>query len=381
MPFREETVMDQKMEFVMLARQQAIPFSQLCKQYDISRPCGYKWLRRYQQAGSITGLVEQSRRPRHSPLGTPQEMVDQVVALRRNQSWGARKIRALMPAGQRPSEATINRILAREQLITTPQPRPARHRFQREACNQLWQMDFKGEYQVAEGACYPLCLLDDHSRYLVGLWPIADQQTETVKAVLEPLFRERGVPQEMLLDHGTPWWSTSNEYGWTRLAIWLMQQDIQLIYAGRRHPQTSGKLERQNRTLKERTRSVGLPATLAEWQPWAQFYRWEYNHIRPHEALGLVPPATVYQAIHLRKYQEKPKAWDYGTACTARLNSCGCLYWQGRQYFVCEALAEQQVRLDEVDDLLVVTFRRTTIREINLTTGKTQAVMLTATCQ
>ena len=377
MPFREETAMDQKVAFVVLARQGVMPFSRLCAKYGVSRACGYKWLLRYQQAGSVAALAEQSRRPHHSPTQTPRALVERVVALRRDHSWGARKLKVLLAQeGITLGEATINRVLAREGLVAPRQPRPAPRRFVRPECNQLWQMDFKGEYPLADGMCYPLGLLDDHSRYLMGLWPLADQQAATTQAVLEPLFREVGVPQAMLVDHGVPWWGSGNGFGLTRFAVWLMQQDIELIYAAVRHPQTSGKLERQNRTLKERTASVGRPESWSDWQDWVRYYRWEYNEIRPHEAVGLVPPAQVYTLANLRPYQERPREWEYGDACTARLNSAGCLYWRRRQYFVCEALAEQWVRLDELDGLLVVTFRRTTLREINLRTGETRPVAL-----
>ncbi len=380
MPWKRTDVMDQKLEFVLLAKEGVMPFSRLCERYGISRPTGYLWLHRYQQAGTITALVEHSRRPHHRPGRTAQELEAQVVQLRRTYGWGARKLRVLLQEGSL-SEATINRILARRGLKAQQRPTPAIRRFAREECNQLAQMDFKGDYPVAEGRCYPLCLLDDHSCYLLGMWPLAHPDAEGTKAVLKVFFRQYGVPQALLLDHGTPWWSTSNGHGLTSLSVWLIKQGLRLHFGRIRHPQTQGKVERFNRTLKARTQHAGLPDTLSEWMSWADYFRYEYNQIRPHEALGMQTPAQVYSPLNLHPYQEQPLPWDYGGALSAQLNSAGCLYYQGRQYFVCEALAEERVRLDKLDHLLIVTFRSTTIREINLRTGATRPVVFSERIQ
>jgi len=87
-------------------------------------------------------------------------------------------------------------------------------------------------------------------------------------------------------------------------------------------------------------------------------------------------PGQVYRKEHLRAYREPPPAWDYGEAHTRRLNPAGCLWWAGKQWFVCEALAGARVRVDELDGLLLITYRRTTVREVNLRTGATTPVLL-----
>jgi transposase InsO family protein len=380
MPWEAKHVMDLRIDFVLRARRQEVSLSALCREFGISRPTGYLWLRRFEGAGSISGLAERSRRPLRSPNKTPEVLEEAVIALRQRFSWGARKLgEQLKEKGISLPEITIHRILKRRGLVDRPEERrKATGRFEREECNQLLQMDFKGEYPIHGGEVYPLSLLDDHSRYLLGLWPLTSPSAEGVKLALEPFFRDMGVPQALLLDHGTPWWSSSNGHGLTALSVWLMKQEIHLIFAAIAHPQTQGKVERLHRTLKERTRHAGLPPTLADWCEWADYFRTEYNELRPHEALGMLPPAQVYRPENLRPYQENPPEPDYGDAATAGLNSAGCLYWQGRQWFVCEALAGERVRVDELDGLLLVSYRTTTVREINLRTGRTQAVVLPA---
>jgi transposase InsO family protein len=378
MPWKSETVMDQRIEFVIRAKLKESSFSELCREFEISRPTGYLWVKRYKQVGSITGLQEKSRQPINRPLKTDDKLEELVVEFRRKQGWGARKIQVLMgKEGHELAARTIHRILVRKGLVVPdPADRKATKRFERDECNQMAQMDFKGEYQVREGKSYPLSFLDDHSRYALGLWPLDSTKAEGVYDSLKSRFQEVGVPQSILTDHGTPWFSTTNGHGLTWLSVWLIKQGITLKFSGIRHPQTHGKVERFHRTLKERTRHRGLPETLDEWRRWAPEFIQEYNYERPHEALGMKTPGEVYTHNNLRPYQENPREWEYTGGEVRRLNTQGSLYYRGRRYFVCEALANERVRTDELDDLLVVTFRETTVREINLRTGSSIAVVL-----
>jgi len=153
---------------------------------------------------------------------------------------------------------------------------------------------------------------------------------------------------------------------------------VVLRYSGVRHPQTQGKVERFHKTLKARTRHRGAPTTMGEWQHWALEFRHEYNHERPHEALDMKTPGEVYQAVNLRPYQEQPREWEYSGGMVKRLNTQGMLYFRQQKYFVSEALAREWVRIDELDGKLLVTFRHMTVREIEVRTGKSTAVLLPA---
>jgi transposase InsO family protein len=378
MPWKVQGVMEQRVAFVIAVQQQDKSMAEVCREFGISRPTGYLWVRRYEEAHSLLGLVEHSRRPHRSPTQTDMETEALVIALRDHGGWGARKLAVLAAQEGKPVPAiTAHRMLRRHGRVEAPAVvQPATGRFCHEEPNQLLQMDFKGAYPVYQGKVHPLSLLDDHSRYLLGLWPLADQRAQSVKDVLETLFRSHGVPQALLMDHGSPWWSTTGAHGLTWLSVWLLNQDIALRYAGIRHPQTQGKVERLHRTLDERTDQADQPTDSAAWQRWAEEFRQEYNEVRPHEALGMDTPAQHYRAVNLHPYQEHPRPWDYGSAPVSRLNSQGCLTYRGQRYFVCEALAEHWVRVDELDSLLAVTFRTTTIREIDLRTGTSKAVVL-----
>jgi len=379
MPWRTESVMDQRIAFVLRVGAGAESLAALCREYEISRPTGYLWWQRYQQVGSVNGLAEHSRRPKHSPQRTGQEIEAEVLALRDEKGWGGPKIaHVLAGRGLKVAPATAQRILKRAGRVVKPKVDKTWTRFAREQCNELAQMDFKGEYTLAAEKCYPLSLLDDCSRYLHGLWPLRSTAGLGVKQSLEGQFREHGVPLSILVDHGTPWFSTTNAHGLTWVAVWLLKQGVVLRYSGVGHPQTQGKVERFHQTLKARTRHRGAPTTMGEWERWAQEFRREYNHERPHEALGMRTPGEVYQAVNLRVYQEQPPEWEYSGGTVKRLNTQGQLYYRQQTYFVSEALATERVQVDELDDKLLVTFRHMTVREIEVRTGRSTAVLLPA---
>jgi transposase InsO family protein len=297
MPWRTESVMEQRLRFVIEASHRGRSFSQLSQDYSISRQTGYKWLKRYREAGTIAELKEKSRRPRHSPRRTSRVVEQRVLAVRDQKGWGADKIAYVLEKEGRVLPAiTIHRILKRHGRIKPESAvRLTGKRFARGSCNELAQMDFKGDYWLAAGGkCYPLTLIDDCSRYLLGLWPLPSLDGAGVYAALKRHFQRVGVPQEMLMDHGSTWYSNNTEHGLTWLSIWLIKQGITIRYSGVHHPQTQGKVERFHRTLKERTEHRGAPATMSEWRRWAQEMRQEYNEQRPHEALGMRTPAEVY---------------------------------------------------------------------------------------
>lgn len=371
MPWLETNVREQRIQFVIDASKPSANFSAVCRQYGVSRRTGYRWIERYQATGSLTALAERSRRPHQSPRRTAAAITARIVALRREYGWAGRKLQVLLAdEGVHRSTATIDRIIRREGLVDPRQShRPALTRFERAAPNELWQMDFKGQYPtVGEQSCFPLSVLDDHSRYAVGLFAMPSTTAGPVQTALIRCFKRSGVPVAMLIDHGTPWWSTSNGHGLTALSVSLIAQGIDLIYSGVRHPQTQGKVERFHRTLGERLRQWGVPATLRGFGRALERFRLEYNDVRPHEATGLRPPATRYR-VSPRAYVARPAAWDYPVGLDVRrVDHAGCVNKDGMRHFVCQALAAQWVGCQQVDQRLLVRYRHLYVREINLRT-------------
>ena len=377
MPWKRVDVMEERVRFVARALAPDRNMSELCRQFGISRPTGYQWVGRYQEGGSFAKLSEHSRRPHRSPRQTPEAVEERVVELRRRYGWGARKLAVLLEReGIRVQEWTVHRILRRQGYVQKEDSRrPALKRFEREAPNELWQMDFKGEYQYAGGWCYSLSIVDDHSRYAVGLYPLRSPALEPVRACVVRTFEVYGVPEALLMDHGTPWWSTTNGYGLTRLSVELIEQGIRLCFSGVGHPQTQGKVEQFHCALSRAVRHRGRPQGWVQWKALLAAFREEYNQVRPHEALAMAVPATRYQPSR-KAYTARPREWEYPPGCLVkRLNSQGCLYWRARCYFVCEALAGQRVAVEPVDQKLLVRYRHMYIREIDLLSHQTRAVV------
>jgi|SRR5450755_2772353 len=365
---------EQRVRFVVLARERKKPFSQLCQEFGISRPTGYRWRRRFEQEGT-PGVEEKSRRPHTSPQRTAAGVEQQIVELRQQRpDWGARKLQPLLAGqGVRLPVITVHRVLLRQGLVRQQDGHPAAvQRFERAAPNELWQMDFKSPKGWGQ-AVGPLSVLDDHSRYVVRLAQTGSTRTEAVREQLQTAFQECGVPQGMLMDHGVPWWNGQAASGWTELGVWLMRQGIELHFSRIRHPQTQGKVERFHGALEMARRKRGLPEGEPR-QAWLDNFRYEYNHVRPHEGLGMRTPASLWH-VSPRSYDPNPTAWDYGAGSEVyRLNRNGQLKLQGRWWQVSEALRQQWVEVKPIDQRILVYYCRSLVREINLATQRSTAV-------
>jgi transposase InsO family protein len=365
MPWQTMDVEEQKVRFVVAATRQEKSFTALCQEFGISRPTGCLWRKRYQEAG-LAGIAERSRRPRQSPTRTTAELEQRVVEVRqRYPDWGARKLQILLAREKvELTRSTIHRVLLRHDLVRDhDRHSQATTRFERGAPNELWQMDFKSPkgWNAAVG---PLSVLDDHSRYLVVLQAVWSAHGELVREQLETAFARCGVPQAMLMDHGIPWWSARAPTGATRLTIWLMKQGIRLHWSGFRHPQTQGKVERFHGALERALQARGAPRK--EPQPWLDAYRWEHNHVRPHEALSMQTPASVWRKSE-RSYDPHPPRWEYPTgAHVLKVGSHGNLDAYGARWKIAKALRGEWVQLEQVEQRVLVYYCQTLVRELDL---------------
>lgn len=298
MPWREVSVMNQRREFVALCEQEAANRRDLCRRFGISPQTGYKWLRRH--ADGDAELADRSRRPLASPGRSDAALEERILATREaHPAWGARKIRhCLIRAGQDvPATSTVHAILVRHGWVTPPPGSPGQpyQRFEKAAPNLLWQMDFKGRVPIADGAmCHPLTIVDDHSRYAIGLQACANEQSHTVQSRLEGIFRRYGLPEAFFVDNGSPWGGASGER-FTRLGVWLLKLGIAVIHSRPYHPQSRGKNERFHRTLKAEVFACRRFRNLAEVQRAFDQWREVYNCERPHEALGQQVPVSRFQ--------------------------------------------------------------------------------------
>jgi transposase InsO family protein len=376
MPFREQSIMDQKAEFVRLAEAGGCSFRALCDRWGISRPTGYKRVARAQGEG-LAGLAERSRRPGSSPARTPAALEQAVVAVRTGHpTWGGWKIHHYLRDQQHlprvPSPSTCTAILHRHGLIAPDPSRPrAWTRFEAAAPNALWRLDFKGHVAMGERRLHPLTVVDDHSRYLLGLRACPDEQDGTVRGVLTELFGRYGLPACILTDNGPPWGSPYPEHPWTALGIWLVRLGIRVSHGRPLHPQTQGKVERLHGTLAADLLATRAFADLPEAQAAFDGFRAVYNGQRPHAALGGAVPATRYRPSARPLPDPLPPLVYAPDDHVRAVGRNGQGSFRGRPYFVGAMLRGEQIalRATGVPHLMEVRSAHLGLGELNLEQG------------
>jgi len=344
--------MSLKLKFVEQACAPGANIAALCREYAISRQTGHKWVRRYHEEGPL-GLVEQSRRPRSSPLTKAEDIVAAIVELRnRRPSWGPDKIARVIAArfgSEAPSRSTVARVLRRLGKVKRRRPVArfwavnGREHVDVRAPNELWTIDFKGWWKAGNGQrCEPLTVRDAYSRYVLTATLVGSTRGTVVKHVLQRLFREHGVPGAIQCDNGCPWVSTQSRGGLTRLSAWLMSLGIRLVRSRPGCPQDNGGHERMHRDLGE----VQLRPARSRAAQQLEVDRWlvDFNHVRPHAALGGKTPAEVYRPVERRPIAlvvpTYPPDWR-----TRRVGSSGFISFDGDHIHIGLALARKLVGL------------------------------------
>lgn len=372
MPWKEETVVSQRATFVRLAMQEGANISELCRRFGVSRKTAYKWLRRYQDGGS-QALRDRRRRPHTSPGRTSPAIEAKVLAVRlAHPTWGGRKIQAWLRAQGEPtpeSPNTITAVLHRYNQIDPKESKKHRpfQRFEKEHPNQLWQMDFKGYFALARGQyCHPLTILDDHSRFLLGLRACSNERARTVQAQLTAVFRCYGLPERMLMDNGPPWGDGAAS-PYTILSAWLIRLGIRIGHSGLHHPQTLGKDERLHRTLKEELLTRQSLADLAACQNAFDSWRDMYNLERPHEALAMQPPISRYRPSSRPFPEQLPPIVYDSQDIVRKVDASGKIYFRNRRFRVGKAFGRYPVaiRPSDTDGLFHVFFCQQKVAEIS----------------
>ncbi len=354
MTWRETNAMDERLRFVLEAVSYGGSFSELCASYGISTQTGYKWRDRYVRHG-LAGLREQSRAPKHHPNEVPVEIVQEILVARRaHATWGPKKLRILLEkGGQRrrslPALSTIGDILKRNGLSV---PRKFRRRAQPSTqplgecteANRVWCADYKGWFTTGDGKrCHPLTATDGFSRYLLRCQAVDDLTYPVARGVFEAAFREYGLPWAIRTDNGAPFASTGLG-GLSRLSVWWLRLGIRLQRITPGKPQENGRHERMHLTLKQETTQPPAQNQRAQQRRFDAF-RQEYNHVRPHEALGMKTPASLYQSSP-RPYPARVPEPEYGNGYEIRrVGDRGEFRWSGEKIGLSYALEGELIGL------------------------------------
>jgi len=314
MPWKEVITVDLRREFIHLVERGSLDMTTLCQRYGVSRKTGYKWLRRYDQEGDL-GLFDRSRRPQNQPRRTPESVELIVLGLRqRYPAWGGRKLARVMRNEDYchiPSPSTITEILRRHGVLATEGQPTIKNfiSFEHPYPNDLWQMDFKGDFPMSRGRCHALTVLDDHSRFSLCLAACGNERTETVRTQLVSAFERYGLPLRMTMDNGSPW-GCAAKGRLTELSAWLIEHGVTVSHSRPYHPQTQGKDERFHRTLDTELLGRRSFADLRQCQKAFDPWRHRYNTERPHESLNMDTPIDHYQPSQ-RCYQPSPSEYEY----------------------------------------------------------------------
>jgi putative transposase len=358
MPWRETSPMNERIRFVADFQHGLLSMTELCERYYISRKTGYKWLDRFEEEGP-GGLQERSRRPLHCPHKTPEHIEEEIVQARlRHPSWGPKKLLALLKRRhcewKWPGISTVADILKRNGLITKSRRRPRQGHPGKpdtpmDRANAVWTTDFKGEFKTLDGFyCYPLTVVDGYSRFLLGCQGLHSTSYDSSKPVFIRLFKEYGLPDLMRSDNGVPF-ATTAIARLSKLSVWWIRLGIFPELIEPAHPQQNGRHERMHRTLKAETTRPPA-ANLRAQQYRFNTFRQEFNYLRPHEAIDLKAPASLYTPSN-KPYPAKLPAPEYPDHFEVRYVSAnGGIRWKSRWVNVSQTLISQNVGLEEIDD-------------------------------
>lgn len=357
MPWRTATVEKERARFVLDAEIFDLSHAELCRRYGISRPTGYHWLERYQAEG-LDGLKDRSHRPQSCAHATSPYVVKHVLRIRDRRGWGARKIRRRLRDDPSirlvPSIDTVNRILVREGRTNPRKPRRRREHPGPPVPilpepNGTWTADFKGEFPTQDGKlCYPLTVQDGYSRFLLECRGMLHIDLQATMRRFRYLFREFGLPTRIRTDNGPPFASTAIA-GLSQLSVWWICLGILPERIERGKPQQNGRHERMHRTLKEETALPARADIRAQQSRFNQFRR-VYNHERPHEALNMETPASLYSPSP-RPFTDRPRPIEYPDHFELRrVSGDSTLRWKSRKVFVSSLLKHTIVGFDQVSE-------------------------------
>lgn len=364
MPWQVKPMSDIRLAFVHQVLTLGRSLTQSCREFGISRKTGYKWLGRFVEKPDRP-LVDRSRRPRRSPAKTSAAIERRILAVRDEFGWGAPKIHAFLATRrvELPSVRTVTAILRRHGRIQPASNHDsATERFERPRPNQLWQLDFKGPTEVHRQRVTPLSVLDDHSRFLLALTPCTDCTMKTAWNVLWELMGRVGMPEAMLSDNA---FSSRfhNHGGLSWFDSMLVRTGIRSLHGRPYHPQTQGKVERFHGTVERelypRVRRDSFEHFRQDLDHWRSRV---YNTIRPHEALGQLPPISRWRPSPRTRPTTLPQVQYHADAVLRKVTNPGLIQWHRCRIRVGAGLIGQYVRIEERDRQIAIFYAWKEIR-------------------
>lgn len=350
---------DERIEFMKILESGRYSIQELSRLKGVSRQTAHKWIKRWKQDG-VDGLKERSRRPLHSPTKTPPEVIEILLRLKKeNPSFGPVTLVDMMVdrEGNRPLAYStagdilhryglVRRSTNRRRFVTSAGERP----LDVPAAGHTMTADHKGQFRLGDGKlCYPLTIADPWSRYLFAAEPLESTSIAEARRVFERVFRDFGVPEQIVTDNGSPFCNRRAVGGLTALSKWWIDLGSTPVRIDPGKPQQNGRHERMHRTLKAMALPVKL-ANRAEARKTLDRFRYEYNVLRPHRSLERKPPATAH-VRYARSYPQRIEPAEYSDLVEVRhVRSNGEIKWGGDRLFLSEVLIGENVAFDQVTE-------------------------------
>ena len=357
MPWKVTTTMEQKVEFICEWLTQKYTITELCRVFEISRPTAYKMINRYENSG-IEGLKEKRKSPQNHPNKTKEIVTKNILELKGKHSlWGAKKIRRLLfdlcDGKDIPSVVTVHNILKRNGLVK-PQKRCKRVKpifpvFDPKECNEVWSADYKGKFLMGNKIyCHPLTIADSKSRFLFTAKGHYHENLKSAMAEFKKVFRKYGIPKQMHTDNGSPFGSVRAIQRFTQLSYWFIELGIMPVFSDPAHPEQNGRHERMHRDLKAACAKPSAYDLKAQQRRLNHFVK-EYNHIRPHEALGMETPASIHYFSN-RPFLERIPEFHYGPNMKImKVTQNGAMRWKSYYWvYLTAALKGKYVGAEEM---------------------------------
>ena len=375
MPWKVSPVHEVRFALVHAVRHLHVTVAAAARQFGVSRRVAYKWLARH-DADPDAPLLDRSRRPLASPARTGADAERHVLAVRDRFNWGPRKIHFFLvrdpppglPPGRVPAARTVADILRRHGRVAAEGPagRPADTRFERDTPNALWQVDFKGPVEVDRRRLMPLSVIDDHSRYCLAYQPCDDVTTASAFAVLWRVFGEVGMPEQVLADNAFNPMGTPRPAGISAFDAQLVRLGITPSHGRPYHPQTQGKVERLNgSSVRELIGFNARRDSREHFEADCRAWRGVYNTLRPHEALGDLPPVRRWTPSPRPRPDALPEvAYDAGAVLRV-VSDSGTIRYRGLRVLCGRGIAGQLVEVRERDPELIVLYSSRPIRSLS----------------
>ena len=367
MPWKETTMMEQKIEFICEWRTGKYTITELCRNFEISRPTAYKLISRFENQG-YEGLREHSRTPSNHPNATPQNIVKGILKLKEKYPrWGAKKIRILLfkefTEKQIPSVITVHNILKKNGFVSTKKRmrriKPVYPIFDPKNCNEVWSADYKGKFLMGNKVyCHPLTITDSKSRFLFTAKGHYKENLKSAKTEFTKVFRKYGIPKQIHTDNGSPFGSVRAIQRFTQLSYWFIELGISPVFSDPAHPEQNGRHERMHRDLKAACAKPSAYDLKAQQRRLNRFVK-EYNHVRPHEALAMKTPAEIHD-FSTRPYPEKISNFDYDpTHKILKVTQNGAIRWKSYYWvYLTAALKGKYVAIEDIGNGIWKVFYR-----------------------